>query len=473
MSTVQFRSDVAAVGALNFDSDVFVIAGISSNDAYYHLMVYETSSNTYVFMEGAIGSLLTGGLPSGYQLHYFTAQQTRSVPYPESMIHVALLNWLDPAATQPVLPTPTGTSMPAASYVVPQISKTNVCTLTAATATTSTFRGVTFNSTDPIEYPSNGNLLVGYRYGFYGESITSGVTTYIVATIPVYKSQGQLGSDSQYGGLPFGLTSPPAQEGSSFSAVFLPLNWWLYDPTTQDCDAQVSSSNQFSNVIYSICDRYGALINTTDPFYVNNCTTMAAVRGNVRQTDCFISDGNMYYVPDGFSSNTFPTNVNTVQCGQAWNGTTRFRDMTETLIQNVSNPYGTCNLGLVGPAAVCTFSASGPTQGQATCVPLDTTPETDSDQPQCSQCNMSCTDCSVSNCQNDCTKCTIDPKSCPQTHTVPDWMWIVVAILGIVLLILIFVVLHHSSGGTKKGKNNKKYAQNDVNPGVVKETKVR
>lgn len=466
-----FRTDLATVGMVAWKTDVFVLGGLILNNPSYHLLVYDSSANQYVMLEGGIGSFLSsnGQLPSPYVLHYFTATQGRIVTYPQSMFHMILTPFLDAGGTVPAA---------ANGTVFPLVDKNNNCILQLGTLT-STFPGIMFDSTDPIEFPSTGNPLCGYKYNLYASPIQTGQASPILASIPIYQRSGVLptGTDpttTPYGGLPFGVLSPPQLEVGSYTMAFLPLNWWLSsDSENKVCQTQISSSFDFSNVVYNICPRFTTLTpgSSTTGFNLSTCQNIGSFVGNTRQSDCQASSGKLYYVPDGYSG-VSPTQVATttpLECGKAWGPNTTFINLVGATITNINNPYGNCNIRGVTQAApsYCSYGANN----VATCIAIpqsssssaeetlynltlveDTPPCTDDNN--CANCSFDCsTDCSTANCPNACSNCPPVCDNLPAIKSVPGWMWILIAILAIIMVALFFLVMHEGSAKPKEPKH--------------------
>lgn len=460
MAGVQFRDDVAAVGLIAYDVDVFVIGAIISNDPSYHLLVYETSTASYVYLEGAIGSLLgpNASLPAGYTLHYFKASQG-AAPYPQSMSHVVLTPYTDPAGTTPVT---------SGAVLYPTVASNGVCTLTIQVPAAG-WPGLQLASNDPIEAPSIGQPALGYKYTFYASALQTGKLA-IQASTPVYQAQGNYDAATSptLQGIPFGINPSLVTEGSSYSAIFLPLNWWIgvgSDPSVAVCSTQVSTTGgTLQNLIWSMCDRFGALGagGTTSAFYTANCTNIDSYRGNINQSDCVITQGAMYYLPDGFTGSTGqPATQAPSRCGIGWAPNTSFRDMTDSTITGVANPYGGCwSPAQLGDPGVCQFGSTG----TAACAPLDLTSSTPCTTVDTSNCTTNCDLATVSDCTNDCSSCAPDCADANIKTSPSTLMWIIIAILAVIAIGLFLMVMHD---GTKKKQDKHAHANKyDYGPGA-------
>jgi len=439
--TIQSRTDVVAVGAIAFTSpslaggDTFVIAGTVSGDGFYYLLVFDSTNRYYVWMKGGLGSLLSSqALPQGFQIHYFRVGPNFDLPWPGNTNTWLFVPYNDPTGSDQTGLTNT---VMAASTDSAGNARLSLETYSSAS------NGVRVDSFDPVGVFNTGNPQVGYHYNFSNLQGTA-------VNVPIYLEQGTLDSTSPYGGIPYGV-GPLSLSGSIVQAVIFPLNWW--PSNSGQCNAQVTETPEIANLAYSMCDRYRVMVGTTSSFYTTNCVNIDTLRGNTQLTDCAVTKGYMYYLPD----------IDAAQgCGQGWDfQNTYFIDMTETGIVGVANPYGGCYNQT--QFCVCTYDTTGKAGCTVAAKNSDTCKQVRADPcPNCSNCTSNCAkgeDCTPS---QYCTNCTAvcDASVCPSAHNIPWWVWLIIIILAVILLLLLFTVLHKS---TKKDldKTDTKYSEKD------------
>lgn len=440
--TIQSRTDVAAVGTIANTSpslnggDTFAIAGTVSGDGFYYLLVYDNTNRYYVWMRGALGSILSAQpLPSQFQIHYFRACPNFNLPWPFNTNTLYFIPYNDPAGTDQTNLTNTVMSATIDSAGTSRLSLETYSTSSA---------GVKLNSFDPVGIFNIGNLQVGYHYIFNNAQNAQ-------PTIPLYLEQGILDSTSSYGGIPYGVGSLSITT-SSPQAVIFPLNWWPSNGGL--CDAMLSETADSANLAYSMCDRFRVMVNTTASFYTNNCTNISTIRGNTQLTDCAVTGGYMYYLPD----------IDPAQgCGKGWDfANTYFIDMTDTGIVGVANPYGGC----YGQTQFSVCSYTG-TTGMPTCTVAARNSETCKDVrqdpcPNCSNCTNNCSNGQECTTDQYCPNCKplCDSDTCPPTHNIPWWAWLIIIILAVILIFLLLTVLHKSTKSTID-KTDNDYSEKD------------